>query len=83
MDVTPTPKMFEAMTTFTDAICGEAPTAIEQSKAANERRDKRALTMDFMHRLIHLAMREGAARAMNPNRTELGRIQLPSTPFNG
>jgi hypothetical protein len=78
MDVTPSKKMFEAMVTFTDAICGEAPLVIEQSTAANNRREQRAMAMDFMHRLVHLAMREGAARAMNPHRTEMGRIELPS-----
>jgi hypothetical protein len=74
IDVTPTQKMFEAMQMATDAICGEAPLAIEQSAAANKRRDQRATMMNFMHRLVHLSMREGAARAMNPSRTSLGKI---------
>jgi alpha-D-ribose 1-methylphosphonate 5-triphosphate diphosphatase PhnM len=75
MDVTPTPKMFEAMQKFTDAIVGEAPMDIEKSAAAEQRRAARQYSMDFMHRLVHLAMREGAARAWNPNRTELGRVE--------
>lgn len=65
MDVTPSKKMFEAMNKFTDAICGEAPMDIEKSTAANKRRENREMCMDFLHRLVHLSMREGAARAMN------------------
>lgn len=76
MDVTPPPKVFEAMVKFTDAIVGEAPLEIERSAAANKRREDRAMCMDFLHRLVHLSMREGAARAMDPRRTELGRIEV-------
>lgn len=81
MDVTPTKKMFEAMTALTDAVCGEAPLAIEKSSGAEQRRANRQMMMDALHRLIHLAMREGAARAMDPSRSDYGRIQLPK--FNG
>lgn len=78
MDVTPTPKMFEFMQKFTDAVIGEEPLAVESSTAANNRRAARVECMSSLHKLVHLAMREGAARAMNPRRTEMGRIQLPS-----
>lgn len=78
MDVTPTPKMFEAMKNFTDSVVGEEPLAVEKGTAAENRRAARRYTMDFLHRLVHLSMREGAARAMNPNKTELGRIQMPT-----
>lgn len=77
MDVTPTPKMFQAMSNFTDAVCGEAPMKIEQGTTANRVRENRIKMMDFLHRLVHLAMREGAARAMDPSRAEFGRIVQP------
>jgi hypothetical protein len=77
VDVTPTAKMFEAMSSFTTAVCGEAPMKIEKSPGAERIRANRLAMMDFMHRLVHLAMREGAARAMNPHRTGMGRIELP------
>ena len=83
MDVTPTPKMFQAMSGFTDAVCGEAPMKIEQSAGANRVRENRARMMDFLHRLVHLAMREGAARAQDPNRAEFGRIVQPTSIVGG
>lgn len=64
MDVTPNKKMFEAMERFTTAVCGEAPLAVEKSPGAERVRATRKATMDFLHRLVHLSMREGAARAM-------------------
>ena len=72
MDVTPTPKMFEAMQKFTDAIAGEEPGKLEQSVAANRRRQNRAMVIDFLHRFGGACMREGSARALNPYRTDLG-----------
>lgn len=65
MDVTPSKKMFESMVKFTDVICGEEPSKIEKGRAAEQRRESRKLCMDYLHRLVHLSMREGAARAMN------------------
>lgn len=78
MDVTPTAKMFEAMKNFTDTVCGEEPLAVEKGTAAENRRAARRYVMDFLHRIVHLSMREGAARAMNPHRTEMGRVHLPT-----
>ncbi len=72
MDVTPTHKMFEVMEKMTDGICGEEPGPFERSPAAEQRRTNRKLLMDVFHQLVALSMREGAARAFNPNRTELG-----------
>lgn len=65
MDVTPSKKMFESMTKFVDAVYGEAPLGSEKSTAANQTRDSRKFCMDYLHKLVHLSMREGAARAMN------------------
>lgn len=64
MDVTPSDKMYAAMEHFTTAVCGEAPLRIEKSAAAEKVRSNRKNIMDFLHRLVHLSMREGAARAM-------------------
>ena len=81
MDVNPSKRMYEAMDNFTDAICGEAPLGIEKSSGAEQRRENRRKCMDFLHRLVHLSMREGAARAMDPSRAEYGRIELPQVPM--
>lgn len=77
MDVTPTPKMFRAMSVMTDAFCGEEPLAVEKSTTAETRRQIRRTMMDSLHRLVHLAMREGAARAMNGGRRVEGGIMVP------
>ena len=63
MDVTPTNPMFKAMSALTDAMCGEEPDKLSVGPAANKIRDNRRLAMDALHRLVHLSMREGAARA--------------------
>lgn len=62
MDVTPPPGMLKAMLAFTDALVGEAPTAIETSPAAEKRRDDRRRVMDFLHNLVRLSMRVGVGR---------------------
>lgn len=79
MNVTPTPKMFDAMNAMTTAICGEEPSPHMIGPGAEKVRHNRRLMMDFLHKLIHLSMREGAARAMDPHRatTESG-IVLPN-----
>lgn len=74
--------MFEAMAGFTDMVCGEAPLEIEKSRGAEQRRVNRKFCMDFLHRLVHLSMREGAARAMDPTRAEYGRIEIPRVPMS-
>lgn len=78
MDVTPTKKMFEVMTIMVDQFVGEAPLAIEKTTVAEQRREARQLAFDVLHRLVHLAMREGAARAMDPSRTPLGALKMPT-----
>jgi hypothetical protein len=83
MDVTPSNKMFQAMSNMTDAVCGEAPLVVESGAAASQRRENRKKMMDFLHRLVHLAMREGAARAMNPDRACFGRIIQPPMNIGG
>jgi len=65
MNVTPNKAMFAAMQVFTDAMCGDSPGPLEFSKGSKERRKQRRLMMDFLHSFAALAMREGAARAMN------------------
>ncbi len=82
--MTPTAKMFEAMASFTTAVCGEAPLKIEKSPGAERVRANRLAMMDFLHRLVHLSMREGAARAMGthtPSGLELPRKRHGD--FNG
>jgi hypothetical protein len=69
--------MFEAMTAMTDAVCGEEPPTIYVGPGARKVRENRKLMMDALHKLVHLAMREGAARAMNPVQTKSGRIEIP------
>lgn len=75
MDVTPNKKMFEAMRDFTSAVCGEEPTVFEKSAGAEQVRANRRAVMDFLHRLVHLSMREGAARAMGTHTP--GGLELP------
>ena len=76
MDVTPPPKMYDAMWKLTDAVCGEAPGVFENGPGANKVRENRALLLGTLHRLVAMAMREGAARAFDPCRTELGAAQV-------
>lgn len=64
MDVTPSDKMFEAMKTFNDAVNGEEPSLLDASRGAIARRSKRKLTMDFLHYMVGLSMREGVNRAI-------------------
>ena len=65
MDVTPSPKMFEAMQAFTSALCGDEPHRMLVGPGANRIREQRRMTMEFLHRFAGLAMREGAARSQN------------------
>lgn len=62
MNVTPTDKMYEAMQTFVDGLVGEAPTKLEKSTAANNRREARGRAMDWLHSFARLCMREGVRR---------------------
>lgn len=57
--------MFESMAKFTDVLCGEEPEKFNKGSAAEQRRASRKLCMDYLHRLVHLSMREGAARSSN------------------
>jgi len=70
MDTTPTPKMFEAMKKFTDAMAGDAPSPLEVSVGANVRRQRRAASMDFLHMFASLCMREGVNRAIRDARQQ-------------
>lgn len=62
MDVTPTPKMFEAMAKFTDAVCGEEPHRLMIGPGASKTREARRQMMDFLHNLVAMSMRVGGAR---------------------
>lgn len=62
MNVTPSPKMFEAMTKFTDALVGEEPGKLETTAAARKRRSERRRVMDFLHNFARLTMRVGVQR---------------------
>lgn len=78
MDVTPTPKMFAAMSAMTDAVCGEEPGPRMIGPGAEKVRENRRKMMDFLHRLVHLSMREGAARSHNPvMANKAGNIIIP------
>lgn len=68
MDVTPTEPMYRVMSYLTDMFVGEEPGKLEKSAPAEKRRADRRAMMDVLHRLVHLSMREGAARAMDPRR---------------
>ncbi len=68
MDVSPSPKMFEAMSRFTDAMCGEPPHRLMIGPGASAVRQQRREMMEFLHRFAAVAMREGAARAMSTPR---------------
>lgn len=73
MDVTPTKNMFAAMTRLADAFIGEEPEEKDKSSGAVKRRIARRKMMDVLHSLVALSMREGAARAFDPQRTALSR----------
>lgn len=77
--MTPNDKMFQSMAKFTDVMCGEEPMAVETTRAAQQRRENRKLCMDYLHRLVHLSMREGAARAMGTH-SPSGIMIRPSVP---
>lgn len=62
MDVTPSPKMFEAMAKFTDAMCGEEPHRLLVGPGASKVRESRRAMMNFLHQLVALSMREGGRR---------------------
>lgn len=76
MDVTPSPKMFEAMSKMVDAICGEDPHSKMVGPGAERVRRNRRLLFDFLHQLVALSMREGAARATNPGRRTAMQIEI-------
>lgn len=62
MDVTPSPKMFHAMSQLTDAACGEEPERLLIGPGARAIREKRAMMMEVLHKLVAVAMREGVNR---------------------
>lgn len=62
MDVTPSNKMFEAMSKFVDSMCGQEPSVLEVTQAAQERRAKRLMVFEFLHMLVAVSMREGVNR---------------------
>lgn len=62
MDVTPTNKMFEAMTKFTDGLVGEAPHPTDHGRGARKVRQQRAMVMNWLHDFSRLNMREGVGR---------------------
>jgi hypothetical protein len=64
MDVTPSPKMFQAMKMLVDVMCGEEPNLLDQSKGAIAIRNKRVMAFDLLHRFVALSMREGVNRAV-------------------
>lgn len=68
MDVTPTPKMLEAMRKFTDGAFGDEPSPLEVSQGANTRRLRRQASMDWLHQFAGLCMREGVNRAVRDAR---------------
>lgn len=63
MDVTPTPKMLEAMVAFVDATVGEKPHPMDKGPGAIKRREQYEGAMVFLHKMVALSMREGAGRA--------------------
>lgn len=71
MDLTPNQKMFEAMQKMTDAICGEEPSPKMIGPGAEKVRANRRMLMDFLHHLVALSIKDGAARAGNRNKTVL------------
>lgn len=73
MDVTPNPKMFQAMSGITDLACGEEPSLLDNSPAAANRRQKRMVVMGILHSLVALSMREGVNRKV----TELQHQRQP------
>lgn len=62
MDVTPSPKMFEAMEKVCDMLCGEKPHPKSLGPAADKVRENRRMLMDFLHTFAALCMREGVNR---------------------
>lgn len=62
MDVTPSPKMFEAMKQLVDATCGEEPSPLLVGPGASAIRIKRTFVYEALHRLVAIAMREGVNR---------------------
>lgn len=64
MDVTPGPKMFEAMSRFVDSVIGEKPNPMLIGPEANKIRAAREEAFNFLHKLVGLAMREGVNRAV-------------------
>jgi hypothetical protein len=68
--------MFKVMSSLTDAFCGEEPEKLHTGPGASKVRENRKMMMDVLHRLVHLSMREGAARAMNTH--SRSGIELPS-----
>jgi hypothetical protein len=62
MDVTPTPKMLQAMKNLVDATCGDEPSPLLVGPGVSNVRVKRAMMMDVLHSLVALSMREGVNR---------------------
>jgi hypothetical protein len=62
MNVTPTLKMYEVFKVMADQLIGEAPSPNDMGPGAIRRRDERERFMQVMHKLVGMAMREGAGR---------------------
>lgn len=63
MDMTMTKKQLEALDKFIEALVGEDPSFLDHSRAANDRRAKRAFVREWLHQFAVLNMRVGAHRA--------------------
>lgn len=83
MDVTPTPKMLEAMKAFTNVLVGEEPLKVETTPAANKLRNDRRRVMDWLHNFCRLSMREGVRRDREARKMPTMEDPIRPNPLNG
>ncbi len=66
-------KMQGSIDRVLDACAGEEPSRLEQSRAANDRRNRRIRMREVLYRLVFLARREGREELAGRQRLEAER----------
>lgn len=77
MDVTLTKNQQVALDKFVEAMCGDEPSFLDHSRAANAQRAKRLAATEWLHRFAGLCMRIGAQRTRASLGLEYNKEALP------
>lgn len=78
MDVTPGPRLFDAMAKLVDALCGEEPSKLMIGGEAARIRERRNMAFEVLHKIVGLSMREGVNRAIQEaKKRKAGILEVP------